>query len=92
MIPEAGLPDYVARQGGMPTVETRGKLTIIIHDYPSGGGLVVTSHHSVEHYGTAILQGDNALRLFLVALLREFHGDPCERQSLTNGGHPYDRF
>lgn len=87
--------DWLDVQGGKPKVDKQGQLTVITHDYPGGNGMVVTSHKSVEEYGTVNITLGKFMkrtRSFPIALLRQFHGEPCERESLKNGGEGYDRF
>lgn len=87
-VPQADEEDYVERQGGVPTVEKKGKSTTIIHDYEGGEGMRVAN---AVDYGTVILNTSRGPREFKVNLLREFHGGPCEKQSLSMGGEGYPR-
>ncbi len=87
-IPPAEPADYVTIQGGYPQVRKEGKLTVITHNYPLGKGMVVRSH--IDH-GTVILNTPRGFREFKIDLLRQFHGEPCERQSRRVGGEGYDR-
>lgn len=86
--------DWFAVQGGKPTVSQENGLTVICHDYPDGKGMVVKSHHDVDYYGlTPMGIGifHHRTKDFPVALLRKFHGEPCEQQSRKHGGDSYDR-
>lgn len=83
--------DWIAVQGGKPSVANQGRLTVICHDYPDGEGQVVKSFHSVEDMGTVLLQVEEDFVLFPVALLVMFHGNPCERQSARGAGGQYER-
>lgn len=87
-IRKATKEDYEEIQGGMPTVEKQGKLTIVNHDYEGGNNMHVASH--IDH-GTVILQTKKGPVEFIVDLLRRFHGDPCEQQSRSVGGEGYPR-
>ncbi|OGD63873.1 hypothetical protein A2160_01410 [Candidatus Beckwithbacteria bacterium RBG_13_42_9] len=53
--------------------------------------LVVTSHKSVSDYGQVTIDLGGKPTVFDVALLRSFHGNPCEIISLTLGGRGYSR-
>ncbi len=87
-IPKADDLDYKEIQGGRPTVEKKGNLTTIIHDYEGGSGIVVTSH--IDH-GTVVMETERGPREFSVDLLRRFHGEPCEKQSRMSSGEAYPR-
>lgn len=89
-IPKAEEQDYIRIQGGMPTVEQRGKATIVIHNYEGGNGMEVTGA-PLESYGTVILSTPQGPREFKTGLLSQFHGRPCEAESTRMGGDPYPR-
>ncbi len=73
-------------------MSTKGKLTVIHHDYEAGQGMVVRSHKSIDEYGYVDLQTSaSSTKRFKVALLRAFHGEPCEKVSLKTGGDGYER-
>lgn len=76
--------DYKTRQGGRPKKKVEGGLTTYTHDYPEGEGMTVISH--VDH-GTV----DIGRIRYNVDELKEFHGDPCEKQSKQVGGEGYNR-
>ncbi len=82
---------YRQIQGGVPKVKEEGGLTIIVHDYDKGEGMVVKSHKTVKDYGTVVLSTSEGPRKFDVAKLRQFHGEPCETESFRAGGAGYDR-
>lgn len=89
---EATKQDYIDIQGGMPKVKSEGGLTVIHHDYESGEGMIVRSHKDIRDYGEVTLQTKSGnTKRFKVALLRMFHGEPCEQNSLAAGGTGYDR-
>lgn len=92
-IPEANEADYVAAQGGVPKVKKRDGLFVVSHDYQGGEGMEVASHRSVDDYGEVQLNVGGVLKRFKIALLRAFHGEPCERSSQAIGGSgaKYDR-
>ncbi len=87
-LPLATKEDYLEIQGGMPKVEQRGKLKVVTHNYGEGGGMIVRSHID---QGTVVLETARGPRLFDANLLREFHGKPCETQSLRMAGEGYAR-
>ncbi len=74
---------------GKPRVTREGNLTKII--YPDG--TTITSHKSVEDYGFVLMlvKGIGQVLMLPVALVRTFHGDPCEKQSRLAGGDGYPR-
>ena len=86
--PEASEADYIKIQGGRPKVSKNGELTTVTHDYPGGEGMTVKSH--IDH-GVVNLRTENGIKQFNVDELRQFHGNPCERQSKKSGGQGYDR-
>lgn len=71
--------DYIKIQGGMPKVIVENGITTVTHDYEGGDGMIVRSH--IDH-GTTYIDGKE----FKIDLLRQFHGDPCEKQSRKVGG------
>lgn len=91
-VEEASEADYVMVQGGKPRVEKRGGATVIVHDYDGGDGMEVVGM-PVEHYGEVNYTVGGAVKRFKVALLRAFHGEPCEKSSQAIGGSSarYDR-
>ncbi len=78
--------EWIAAQGGRPTVTTRGKLNVITHDYPGGDGMEVASHIPLENRGSTFIEIAGKLLMFPVGLLRRFHGEPCENKG--NGKYP----
>ncbi len=91
-IPQAEERHYEQIQGGLPKVETDDKgLTAVLHDYKEGNGMLVRSNKSVEDYGTVVLSTAEGPREFKTALLRRFHGEPCETESARHGGEGYER-
>ncbi|KKS33004.1 MAG: hypothetical protein UU93_C0003G0012 [Candidatus Amesbacteria bacterium GW2011_GWA2_42_12] len=82
--------DYESVQGGVPTITSEGRLTIITHYY-SDDPLIVRSFRTIQDFGTVILDLGGRSVMFSVGLLRMFHGDPCEAKSLSGGGKGYDR-
>lgn len=87
-VPKATEEDYIEIQGGVPKVSREGKIKTVIHDYPKGEGMIVRSH--IEH-GTVNLNTSRGSREFKIDLLKQFHGDPCEKQSRSSGGEGYER-
>lgn len=87
---DATLEDYIKVQGGKPTVTTESGLTVVTHGY-SPDPIIVRSHLRIEEYGTVTLNVEGNYVLFPTALLRIFHGDPCEKKSLLEGGQGYER-
>jgi hypothetical protein len=87
----ASKADYIDTQGGIPKViEQSNGITLIIHNYHKDP-IIVRSHKKVEDYGTISLDTKTGNHIFSVALLRAYHGDPCEKTSLTHGGGGYMR-
>ena len=82
IFPEATEKDYIEIQGGKPDVYKDGELTVIEHNYPKGKGIIVRSH--IDH-GTINLKTSTGTKEFRTDLLKQFHGDPCERQSKICG-------
>jgi hypothetical protein len=76
---------------GPPKVIINSKtgLTTVIH----GDGMEVVSHKTVEEYGFVYLFVKTVGQILMVpvALVRAFHGDPCEKQSRQVGGDGYNR-
>ncbi|MFV1917370.1 MAG: hypothetical protein ACC618_02750 [Patescibacteria group bacterium] len=83
--------DWISLQGGKPKVSVEDNLTTVTHNYPAGEGMVVRSHNSTEHYGTVKILVNDRLVEVPTALVKKFHGDPCELESVRAGGHGYDR-
>lgn len=83
--------DWIQIQGGKPKVSVENNLTIAIHSYPSGEGMVVRSHKAIEDYGTIKIFVNGRSVEIPAALMRKFHGNPCEIESIRAGGHGYDR-
>ena len=84
----ASIWDYIRRQGGKPQVsQDEGGLWHINHAYDPEDPIDVTTHISPKDRGTVIIDGVE----YDVANLREFEGDPCERQSKKIGGKGYNR-
>jgi hypothetical protein len=83
-VPIATEEDYMQIQGGKPAVTTKGELTVVTHNYPGGDGMQVSSH--IDH-GMVVIDTPNGPREFEVDLLRQFHGDPCEKQSKQRKSH-----
>jgi hypothetical protein len=83
--------DWDSIQGGKPNVSVENNLTIVTHDYLAGKDKVIRSHKSVEDYGTVRIFVNGRTVEFPTALMRRFHGDPCEIASIKIGGHGYDR-
>ena len=89
--PSARPEDYIEIQGGVPSIEKQGKLSVVIHDYEGGDGMEVRGKN-IKKYGTVDLTLSNGeVRRFQVGLLRQFHDEPCEGQSRRLGGEGYDR-
>lgn len=89
--PNAEPHHYTEIQGGYPLVFREGNINIVHHNYPAGDGMLVRTHNPLESYGTAILNTSDGPRTFQAALLRQFHGEPCERASRVQGGKGYER-
>lgn len=87
-VSKASEEDYIEIQGGKPTVKENGKSRTIIHNYEGGEGMTVTG---AVDYEPVILMTTRGPREFDTNLLRQFHGDPCEKQSLSLGGEGYPR-
>jgi len=83
-IRKANKNDYEKFQGGIPEVTKDGEITVITHKYPGGEGMEIRTR---ENYEPVIIGGVE----YNTNLLRKFHGDPCEKQSLLVGGHGYPR-
>ena len=83
--------DYGQLQGGVPRVIPRGpKTALVIHDYPGGNSAIVATRREALKKRVA-LNTPAGPRLFVAALIWDFHGQPCEQMSLRNGGKPYPR-
>ncbi len=61
----------------------------IIHRLEKETIVVPTPEEILKKYKIVSLQGHNCY--FATALLLQFHGQPCERQSVRIGGVGYDR-
>lgn len=83
--------DWLDLQGGKPRVTINEPLTIVTHDYPAGGGMIVKSHIAIEEMGSVNILVNGKIVEVPTALIRQFHGEPCEKVSLTTGGHGYER-
>ena len=90
-IAQAENKHYQEVQGGVPKVEEKNGLTVVTHSYEGGEGMVVRSHKTLEDYGTVVLSTSEGPRVFQTGMLRRFHGNPCENESLRAGGPGYDR-
>jgi hypothetical protein len=95
------LEDFVYLQGGMPIIleNIPGRSYWVIHAYenkkdPSSEGMAVsTSVFIVERWGKGAMTRKTAKDgrdiTVPVALLRQYHGDPCEAKSAGRGeGYP----
>ena len=82
---------WTSLQGGKPKVSKEGSLTVVTHNYPQGGGMVVRSHIPVERYGTVKIMVSGTSIEVPAALVRRLHGEPCERTSIRAGGEGYKR-
>jgi hypothetical protein len=83
---KATITDYIAIQGGKPTIESDGGLYRIRHAYRDDEPEIVT-HISPAERGTVII--DNVE--YEVAYLWQFEGGPCESKSRSVGGEGYTR-
>lgn len=90
-VPSASERDYIEIQGGRPTISEKDGITTVKHDYKKGEGMVVNSDKTVKEYGTVVMETKNGLKEFNIAELRQFHGEPCEKQSRKIGGEGYER-
>lgn len=88
MLQKASEEDYVEIQGGYPNYFMDGKLIVVHHDYPKGEGMIVRSHRD---QGTIVMETSRGPREFNANLIRQFHGTPCENQSIKIGGEGYPR-
>lgn len=61
----------------------------IIHQKDGEKIVIPTPEKTIKDYSIVSLQGTNLY--FAAALLLQFHGAPCERQSRKIGGGRYDR-
>ncbi len=92
MYEQPTLQDWEELQGGMPSIRPRNNFLVdIVHDYPRGEGMVVPTRSPFEAMGTVVYFIAGRYVEFYTALVRNLHGEPCERSSLRNGGSPYDR-
>ncbi len=87
---KATLADWEKVQGGKPTVTTENGATKVVHNYEGGEGMVVPTM-SKQLKETVTLDLDGQSVEFPVALLRRFHGEPCETRSRRQGGKGYER-
>lgn len=81
--------EWSALQGGKPTVERRGGMNYIVHDYEGGDGMVVPTHNL--NMGKVLFNVLGRVVTFPIALVRALHGAPCESRSRQMGGDSYDR-
>jgi hypothetical protein len=79
------------RQGGKPRVYKDGDLTVVVHDYEGGSRRKIRSMKTVEEHGTVILNIKGKFIEFPIALIEDFHGIPCETESIKVGGDKYER-
>lgn len=86
---EATEADYQKLQGGKPIVEDESGIHKIVHDYPGGENMVVPTHNM--DMGTVLYPIGDEVVEFEVSLVRDLHGGPCEAQSRSVGGDPYER-
>lgn len=87
MTETASFVDYFDLQGGRPEIwQDEGGVWHIKHSYRPDCPEVVT-HIPPQERGQVILNG----KVFEVASLWEFEGEPCERQSNLVGGDGYKR-
>lgn len=82
--------DWVKVQGGKPEVVADGGILRVKHNYEGGEGMVVPTQPK-QLKETVTLDVGGKLVEFPVALLRRFHGVPCETRSLKSGGKGYER-
>lgn len=80
-----------AQVGGKPDIHIEGRLTYVTHHLSDDEDMVVRSHIPIDQMGTVVLNVDGEMVEFPVAMLRQFHGLPCETRSRTNGGDGYER-
>lgn len=76
-------------QGGIPKVHKDGDLWYIIHLYKDDSPVIRTANNPFDGEVGIIFQGEHVI--FKSGLLWDFEGGPCEQQSLSVGGHGYDR-
>ena len=88
-VPVATREDYVKIQGGMPDVSEKDGIATIKHNYPEGENMIVKGR--VSHQTVVISVEGKGPREFNAEYLKQFHGEPCERQSKSMGGEGYDR-
>ena len=88
----ASLQDYLEAKNsiGLKIFRTDSGLYIINHVFKKEEVEVPTPKETLIRYGTTGLQGFPG-KDFAVALLWQFHGDPCERRSRSIGGEGYTR-
>ncbi len=82
--------DWVKIQGGKPEVVMNGGIFQVKHKYEGGEGIVVPTQPK-QLKETVIIDLEGKPVEFPVALLRRFHGLPCETRSKKMGGKGYER-